>query len=261
MYLEILPFDAFYEFWENVSILIYLRSSNHLMAIHYKHVMLCSVILLSVMPLIVPAAFGHGGNPGVDRAPPINFEDKNVTVKAKMNPSDMTVGDFTNTFLELQFVDVITEVHPTRISGMNCTDIEMDGMFECSRDVPFSQVTYLVGISKRGDLLARESFYAEDGILTVDIRPKNTCDEEPVYKCSNTYGVKHPIAGGLHAFGQNNPVIDGPIFTKGGLYHIEVEIIGAGSVRSNLLDPLEFDLYVSIAEEFTFYVDYPAGNT
>ena len=50
-------------------------------------------------------------------------------------------------------------------------------------------------------------------------------------------------------------MIDGPIFIKGGLYHINVEVLGAGSVRSNLLNPLEYDTYVSIAQEQTFYIE------
>ena len=74
-------------------------------------------------------------------------------------------------------------------------------------------------------------------------------------ECSKYYGIEHPIAGALYTFGQNNPVIEGPIFTKGGLYHIKVSILGADSVRSNLLNPLEFDLYVTIAQEQIFYIN------
>ena len=44
--------------------------------------------------------FGHGGNPGFDRASPIDFENKNVTVEARMNPSDMTLGDFSKRIYE-----------------------------------------------------------------------------------------------------------------------------------------------------------------
>ncbi len=44
------------------------------------------------IPVISMDVFGHG-NPGVDRAPSIDFENRNVTVEARMNPSDITVGD------------------------------------------------------------------------------------------------------------------------------------------------------------------------
>ena len=48
--------------------------------------------------------FGHGGN-GVDRAPAIDFGNRNATVEVRMSPSDMTVGDFSNTFMEVTFLD------------------------------------------------------------------------------------------------------------------------------------------------------------
>jgi len=76
-------------------------------------------------------------------------------------------------------------------------------------------------------------------------------------RTSASFTTKISIVGALYTFGQNNPVIDGPIFIKGGLYHINVEVLGAGSVRSNLLDPLEYDTYVSIAQEHTFYIEVP----
>lgn len=175
------------------------------------------------------AVFGHG-TPGVDRAPPIDFENKNVTVEARMSPSDMTVGDFSNAFMEITFLDQDT-------------------------GESFRQVTYAIDIYKKGELLARNNFYAEKGTMTIDIRPNDLCSESSAWKCSEYYGVKHPIAGALYTFGQNNPVIDGPIFIEGGLYHIKVSVIGADSVRSNLLNPLEFDLYVTIAQEYVFYID------
>ena len=189
------------------------------------------VCLFSVFttPMFSVDVFGHG-NPGVDRAPAIDFENKNVTVEARMNPSDMTVGDFSNAFMKIIFLDEDTEE-------------------------TFRQVTYAIDVYKKGELLARNSFYAENGTVTIDIRPNDICDESLVWKCSKYYGVVHPIAGALYTFGQNNPVIDGLIFVKGGLYHIKVSVIGADSVRSNLLNPLEFDLYVTIAQEQIFYIE------
>ena len=193
--------------------------------------MIC-LFSIFVVPFFDINVFAHGGNPGIDRTPAINFENRNVTVEAKMNPSDMTVGDFSNAFMEISFFDENTEEN-------------------------FKQVTYSIDIYKKGELLARNNFYAENGTITIDIRPNNSCVESFVWKCSKYYGVEHPIAGALYTFGQNNPVIDGPIFTSGGLYHIKVSVIGADSVRSNLLNPLEFDLYVTIAQEQIFYITVP----
>ncbi len=196
-----------------------------------KFLVLFGVFALCLIPVIAIDVFGHG-NPGVDRAPAIDFENRNVTVEARMSPSDMTVGDFSNAFLSLKFIDDDTE--------------EI-----------FKQVTYAVEIYKKGELLARKNFYAEEGHLTVDIRPNSSCGEIQLWKCVKYYGSVHPIAGALYTLGENNPVIEGPIFSSGGLYNIKASVIGADSVRSNLLDPLEFDLYVTIAQEYVFYITVP----
>ena len=187
--------------------------------------------VLIVFTVSTVDVFGHG-NPGVDRAPPMDFDNRNVTVEVKMNPSDMTVGDFSNALMALKFIDDDTE--------------EI-----------FEQVTYAVDVYKKGELLARKNFYGEEGLLTIDIRPNDACNESLLWKCTKYYGTVHPISGGLYTFGENNPVIEGPIFTNGGLYHIKVSVISADSVRSNFLDPLVFDLYVAIAQEFTFYITVP----
>ena len=175
--------------------------------------------------------FGHGG-PGKDRAPAIDFENKKAAVEVEMDPSDITVGDVSNAFMNVTFLDENT-------------------------GETFKQVTYAIDVYRQGELLARNNFYAEDGTVTIDIRPNESCEETLLWKCSKYYGTEHPIAGALYTFGENNPVIEGPIFVKGGLYHINVEVLGAGSVRSNLLDPLEYDVYVAIAQEQTFYIQVP----
>lgn len=198
------------------------------------------IIIIIVIAFVISAqsmnVFGHGPN-GVDRAPAIDYDNKNVTVEVRMSPSDMTVGDFSNAFLTIAFLDDDTE--------------EL-----------FKQSTYKVDIFKKDKLLARNLFYAEDGKVTIDIRPNDKCsiDEEKPWRCAIYYGTIHGVTGGLYTFGQSNPVIDGSIFTKGGLYHINVEVIGAGSIHSTLLKPLSFDLYVSIAQEQTFWLDLETGK-
>lgn len=198
-----------------------------------KSLLLISIVALSTIPIFTTDVFGHG-NPGVDRAPVIDFDNRNVTVEARMNPSDMTVGDFSNAYMTIVFLDDDTQE-------------------------AFKQSTYKVDIYKQDKLLARNQFYAEEGKVTIDIRPNDRCsiEEEEPWKCTKYYGTEHSVTGGLYTFGQSNPVIHGPVFTEGGLYHINVEIIGAGSIHSSLLEPLSFDLYVTIAQEFTFYITVP----
>lgn len=212
------------------------------------------VLLLSGFSVNV---FGHGGN-GVDRAPELDLENRKVTVLGKMSPSDMTVGDFSNAFMEISFVEVFEIMSDKKIQGLLCE--KMIENYACKYDVPIKQITYAIVVTKDDKLLARHMFYDEDGVLTIDIRPDDKCsiEESEPWKCAEYFGSKHPlIPDTLYTLGQNNPVIDGPIFTQGGQYDIKVEILGAESPRSNLLIPLEFELFVSIAQEQIFYIDVP----
>jgi len=58
----------------------------------------------------------------------------------------------------------------------------------------------------------------------------------------------------LYERGSGVPVILGPIFTKGGLYNISVVIEGATSPKTLVAEPLEFDTFVSIAQEQYFTI-------
>ena len=184
-------------------------------------------------------AFAHGGN-GIDRAIPINFHDMDVTVEVQMNPYDMTVGNFDNAYMTIAFLEETEE-----------------------GDILFDHTTYRVTIYKHDKILAREIFYAEQGKVTIDLRPDDSCNiqlEKP-WECAEYYAVRHGITGGLYTYGESNPVIQGAIFTEGGLYRVNVEVAGAGSIYSLEDDnPLVFDLYLSIAQEHTFWLDILTGQ-
>ena len=58
----------------------------------------------------------------------------------------------------------------------------------------------------------------------------------------------------MYERGSGVPVIQGPIFTKGGLYNISVVIEGATSPKTLVAEPLEFDTFVSVAQEQFFSI-------
>jgi len=63
----------------------------------------------------------------------------------------------------------------------------------------------------------------------------------------------------LYAHGSGVPVIQGPIFTKGGLYNISVVIEGATSPKTLVAEPLEFNTFVSIAQDQYFSIPEAFG--
>ena len=201
-----------------------------------------------------PAAFGHGF--GGDQAPPLDLNGRDVTVSTLLTPYDLDVDDAEEVNVQVKF-------------------------FYLDTKETLPQVTYRIDIWNDGqldrELLARNFFFDEDGRLDIKVVPKAGCDKDKLHQCTKYFGSGHTSApgdtdgGALHVFGEkcNNdnldtcarPQVSGPIFTKGGLYNIKVLIDAATS--SNALVPddlnLEFDTFVSVAQEQDFELPSPTG--
>ena len=186
----------------------------------------------------LPVAFGHGL--GGDQAPPISFEGMEVTVRTDITPSDLAVGSIDDVNLKIRFFDLLT-------------------------DNTLDQVTYRVEVWKTGDLLARNLFYDDDGILYVEVRPESNCDAAELNQCTNYGGSEHASApGALYVFGTEcnddnvdicaRPTITGPVFDKGGLYNIKIDIEGASGPKVQVAERLTYDTFVSIAQEQDFLI-------
>ena len=185
---------------------------------------------------ITPNAFGHGL--GGDQAPPISFGDMEVTVRTQLTPYDLTVGEVISVNMQIRFFDTLT-------------------------DKNLDKVTFRVEVWQGGELLARNLFYDTDGRLDIKIKPKFGCDEFRLVDCTIYGGSEHVSApGALFVQGQActddnldicaRPTITGPIFVKGGLYNIRVDIEAATSPRTLLTERLTYETFVSVAQEQDF---------
>lgn len=185
------------------------------------------IILILFFIFFIPlnVAFGHGL--GGDQAPPINFDGLNVTVSTILDPYDITVGDLYTANMEVRF-------------------------FDLNSNKNFKEVTYRIQVWRSGDLLANKLFYAVNGQLDVEIRPVYDCIKDILWKCTTYFGAEHTISGGLFAQGEGRPLIQGPIFDKGGLYNLKVDIEGAISPKTLVAQRLSFETFVSVAQEQNF---------
>jgi len=195
--------------------------------LYYKFIIIAALVTLTTIPLLGDDVFGHGL--GGDVAPPISFAGMQVTISTIMTPSDITVGEVDSASLQIRFFDQNTD-----------TNLE--------------SVTYRVEVHQSGELLARETFFDRDGELNVEIRPKPGCSEVQPWMCTIYYGDREPISNGLQERGTGVPVIKGPIFTKGGLYNIQVVVLGATSPKTFVADQLKFDTFVSVAQDQFFSI-------
>jgi len=192
-----------------------------------KIIVFSLIIFTFFISILIGNVEGHGL--GGDQAPPINFAGMDVTVNTKLDPSDITAGELTKANMIIRFFDTMT-------------------------DNNLDNVTYRVELWRSGELLARQLFYDEDGELNVEIRPKINCDEQELWRCTTYNGFKDPISGGLTAMGDGKPIISGPIFNKGGLYNIKVDIEGATSPKVQVAEPLSFETFVSVAQDQNFVI-------
>ena len=180
------------------------------------------------IPVFVDDVFGHGL--GGDQAPPISFAGMEVTVSTMLDPSDITVGDVDSANIQIRFFDTLT-------------------------DTTLEKVTYRVEVWRSGDLLARNLFYDVDGILNLEVRPELGCLEPEPWKCTTYFASEHVSApGALYVQNEGRPLIKGPIFDKGGLYNIRVDIEGASSPKTIVAQTLSYDTFVSVAQEQNFVI-------
>ena len=188
---------------------------------------------------VLPAALGHNGWVG-NHTPYISYEGMEVAVHVGVTPSDLTVGNIDEVNLKIRFFDLLT-------------------------DNTLDQVTYRVEVWRAGDLLARNLFYDDDGILYVEVRPESDCDAVKLDQCTSYGGSEHVSApGALYVFGTEcnddnvdicaRPTITGPVFDRGGLYNIKVNIEGMGDPRMQATERLTYDTFVSIAQEHDFLI-------
>jgi len=196
------------------------------------------IIGIFTIPTILPNAFAHGL--GGDQAPPISFGGMEVTVRTQLSPSDITVGEVDSANMQVRFFDTLT-------------------------DKNLDKVTYRVEVWQSGELLARNLFYDLDGRLDVKIKPNPTCNKNHLEECSIYGGSEHVSApGALYVQGAactdenldicGRPSITGPIFVKGGLYKIRVDIEAATSPKTVLANLLSYETFVSVAQEQDFFI-------
>ena len=199
-----------------------------------KYALIIVIAGIFTISAFAPSAFGHGL--GGDQAEPLTFGNMEVTVRTELTPSDITVGDIDDINMKIRFFDTLT-------------------------DTTLEKVTYRIELWQSGELLARNLFYDVDGVLDVKIEPNPKCNEIDLWKCTIYGGSEHPSApGALYVQGGGRPSIEGPVFVKGGLYNIRVDIEGATSPRTALATLLSYDTFVSIAQEQDFLIQTASAD-
>ena len=149
-----------------------------------KKILIFSIIFCLLFP--ASSVYGHGL--GIDTISSINIQEKQFSVSIEM---------------PMYFENEQEQITIT------ATDNETDENV--------NNVTYLIGIFYKDEMILRNYFFAEDGILPIIVTPTDDGDITIV-------GDQDSLLGAWSGTESNPVEITGPIFNSGGLYTFEIEI-------------------------------------
>ena len=153
-------------------------------ALSLKKLLIFSIIFCLLFP--ASSVYGHGL--GIDTISSISIQEKQISISVEM---------------PMYFENDQEQITIT------ATDTETD---ETAKNV-----TFLIGIFHNNEMILRNYFFAEDGVLPIMVTP--TDDKEIII-----YGEQDSLLGAWYGTDSNLVEITGPLFNSGGLYTFEIEV-------------------------------------
>lgn len=187
-------------------------------------------IWIAILPIIIgisfSQAYGHGF--GSETLPPVTIGNRNASLTVTVNPPTFDPKDNEHEIV------------------VNLSDSNSNAVIE--------HVTYLIELSKDNSTIFRYMFHDELGNLYMKIR---TVDSQEI----KVYGTQENVLQAWMKKDDFNPlVLEGPIFTTGGLYKFHIEIVTVDS-DTNLLDErVMLNAAISLGEKTVYDVNLPNGK-
>ena len=138
--------------------------------------------------LLFPASSVYGHGLGIDTISSINIQEKQISVSIEM---------------PMYFEN------PQEKITITATDNETD---ESAKNV-----TYLIGIFYNDEMILRNYFFTENGVLPIIVTPTDNGDITII-------GEQDSLLGAWSGTESNPIEITGPLFNSGGLYTFEIEV-------------------------------------
>ena len=107
-------------------------------------------------------------------------------------------------------------------------------------------VTFLIGLFHKDEMIFRNYFFAEDGVLPITVTP--TEDSE-----ITIHGEQDSLLGAWHGTESNPIEITGPLFVTGGLYNFEIEIRTIDEPTNIIEDSGIYNADLSLIETVSFF--------
>ncbi len=180
-------------------------------------------IFVMVACLLFPASSVYGHGLGIDTISSIDIQGKEISISVEMpmylenNQEQITI-----TAIEKE----------TRENAKN--------------------VTFLIGLFHENELIFRNYFFAEDGILSIKVTPTQ---EGKI----TIHGEQDSLLGAWHGTESNPIEITGPLFNSGGLYNFEIEVRTIDEPTNIIEDSGIYNADLSIIETIS-YIQKDAEN-
>ncbi len=172
-------------------------------------------IFVLVACLLFPASSVYGHGFGLDTISSIDIQGKKLSISVEM---PMT---FEN---DQEQITITATEDETKENAKN--------------------VTFLIGLFHENEMIFRNYFFAEDGVLQIQV--KSTQENEIII-----HGEQDSLLGAWHGTESNPLKITGPLFDSSGLYNFEIEIRTIDE-PTNIIESGIYNADLSVIETVSF---------
>ncbi len=181
------------------------------------------VIFAIVLCLLFPASSVYGHGTGIDTISSIDIQGKEISITVEMPMY------FEN---DQEQITITATEKETKENAKN--------------------ITFLIGLFHNNEMIFRNYFFAEDGVLVIKIIPTQ---EGKV----TIHGEQDSLLGAWHGTESNPIEITGPLFNSGGLYNFEIEVRTIDEPTNIIEDSGIYNADLSIIET-TFFIQKDTEN-
>ena len=174
------------------------------------------VIFLMIFCILFPASSVYGHGFGIDTISSINVQGKKISISVEMPMY------FEN---NSEQITITATEDATKENAKN--------------------VTFLIGLFHNNEMIFRNYFFTEDGILSLNVIP--TQEDEIII-----HGNQDSLLGAWHGTESNPIKITGPIFDSSGLYNFEIEVRTIDEPTNIVENSATYNADLSIIETVTF---------
>lgn len=175
--------------------------------------------------LLIPVSNAYGHGLGIDTIKSVNVQGKSVSISVELP----MYFDNTN---EQQITITATETETKQ---------------------PAKNVTLLIGLFYQNEMIFRNYFFTENGILPIKVNSSPTGEIQ-------IHGEQDSLLGAWHG-SESNPIeISGPIFNSGGLYNFEIEVRTIDDPTNIIEDSGVYNADLSIVDTTEYVQKDSNGN-